>query len=64
MDDREDGGLHNSPGAPLVGHDQTPRTRSPGERATHPWLLTLTSLIVILLFSLGLWWVVWKLTLP
>ena len=43
---------------------ETPRTRSPGERATHPWLLTLTSLIVILLLSLGLWWAVWKLASP
>jgi hypothetical protein len=45
-------------------NDQTPRTRSPGERVTHPWLLTLTSLIVILLLSLGLRWVVWKLASP
>jgi hypothetical protein len=66
------GGLRWSPAAIHAPHwkahqsadDQMPRTPSPGERATHPWLLTLTSLIVILLLSLGLWWAVWRPTPP
>jgi hypothetical protein len=33
-----------------------------GKRAIHLRVFTLTSLIVILLLSLGLWWVVWKLS--
>jgi hypothetical protein len=43
----------------MLKSDQKLRTRSPVEPATRPWLLTLISLTVILLWSLGLWWVVW-----
>jgi hypothetical protein len=44
--------------------EQTSRTRPLGKRATPLWVFTLTSLIVILLSSLGLWWVVWKSSSP
>jgi hypothetical protein len=42
--------------------DRRQAAQSLGKRAI--WLSTLTPLIVLLLLSLGLWWVVWKLISP
>jgi flagellar biogenesis protein FliO len=43
-------------------YDRWQPVQSIRKRATHLLFFTLTLLIVILLFSLGLWWVVWRVT--
>jgi hypothetical protein len=45
-------------------HDRRQPVQLLGKPATHLWLFTLTPLIVILLFSFGVWWMVWRLTSP
>jgi hypothetical protein len=43
-------------------YDRWQPVQSIRKRATHLLFFTLTPLIMILLFSLGLWWVVWRVT--
>jgi hypothetical protein len=46
------------------GRRSNPADTTARERVTDSWLLTLISVIVISLLSLGLWSVVWTLTSP